>query len=503
MPPDDSVSASSSASGSDAEITFPIEYDEFAGQSFEADARGRGRLVIEGAGAFTTFTFIGPAQPSLSLGRELEFVFAVQKIRNVSVQANRITFDGTFRNGTAPEQTFAFHCLTPADTATVTRLLPAARDPAFDQDQELLAQLDRLPEARTPWTSVTGLIVAANVLVFVLMGLAGAGWLTAATDLTPYLRYGANHGLLTVDGQWWRLITSTFLHYGILHLALNMWALFQAGQLLEKLLGRALFTLVYFASGLCGGLVTILWNGSGGGLSAGASGAVFGVCGALLGYMLREKHALPRSLWEPCIKGTISFAGYNLVIGMMLPNIGNAAHLGGLAGGFAFGWLLAVPLDLEIRRHLIPPRLRLGAAVLVAVFAAGVISTRARLSDELAWSATFDATNQRDNALLAVLTPALNTYRPDQPNTELIRLLAQDIIPFNETWLTSLDPLSLAPPRKTTQRRDLAVTGLRLRLDAYRHLLTAIQKSDPRALSAYNSEMLVADEALRRFMAFR
>jgi len=200
----------------------------------------------------------------------------------------------------------------------------------------------RRPSSGFSLRSVTGVIVALNIAVFVLMaGFLGAGWVEV-TDMTPYVRYGANNAAVTMHGQWWRLITSMFMHYGVIHLALNMWALLQAGNLVERLQGRVLYALTYLGSGIGGGLLSIAWHGDKI-WSAGASGAIFGVYGALLGRTYRDRLALPKAVLQPLMKSTVIFAGYNLLYGMVNPGIDNADHIGGLATGIALGWLTAPP----------------------------------------------------------------------------------------------------------------------------------------------------------------
>jgi rhomboid protease GluP len=284
-----------------------------------------------------------------------------------------------------------------------------------------------------------------------------------------------------------------------------MWALFQAGQLLEKLLGRSLFVLVYFGSGLTGSLVTLLWHGDKM-WSAGASGAVFGVYGALIGYMLREKHALPKSVYQPGLKSALTFAGYNLFYGMVHPRIDNAAHLGGLLGGLALGWLVAVPVDLPSRLRLIPQRLRLGAALLAVAIVAGVVAAPRypyRLSEELAWSAAVKAPVARETDILRHQESALNTFQAGKPNPELARWLTHEGLPFAESWLKTMEDLPLTPGRTTATRRAAFVKILRLRLDAYRHLLVGVEKSDPLARDNFRTEERALKAEITQFAARR
>ena len=122
--------------------------------------------------------------------------------------------------------------------------------------------------ARTPATMA---LVAINLAVFVAMLMHGAGHWHSPNDVQ--LAWGAGFGPATKDGQWWRLGSALFLHFGLLHLSLNMWALWDGGRLVERLYGTLRFTVLYFASGLAGNLVSLLVQGDRA-VSGGASGAV-------------------------------------------------------------------------------------------------------------------------------------------------------------------------------------------------------------------------------------
>ena len=101
-------------------------------------------------------------------------------------------------------------------------------------------------------------------------------------QVATVLEWGANFGPKTMDGQWWRLFTSMFLHFGIIHIGFNMWVLWNVGRLVERLVGNFGFALLYVVSGLLGSVASLAWNPTT--ISAGASGAVFGVVGALIGF---------------------------------------------------------------------------------------------------------------------------------------------------------------------------------------------------------------------------
>ena len=179
---------------------------------------------------------------------------------------------------------------------------------------------------------VTALLLAAIAVMFVLETLAGG-----STDPQVLYSLGANHpqGVLG-QGEWWRLVSSMFLHIGFAHLLLNGWALYQLGALFELAVGSVWMVLVYFASGIAGSLASLWWTQ---GLSAGASGAVFGLIGALIAFLLRRRERLT-PFAKSLLAQLVGWAAINVFIGVSIPGIDNAAHLGGCAVGFLLGLVL-------------------------------------------------------------------------------------------------------------------------------------------------------------------
>ncbi len=213
---------------------------------------------------------------------------------------------------------------------------PATAAPAHNEQD-----FHRRLIAATPHAYVTPLLVAANVAVFAVMAALGVSVLGARAE--EYLRFGANFAPLTTGGEWWRLFTCTLIHFGIIHLAFNMWALWDSGRLTERLFGNGWFAVLYVFAGVSGSSASMLWNQEV--ISGGASGAVFGVFGALLAYMTVERGSIPPPTLNHLRVSTSTFVVYSLFYGFVQSGIDNAAHLGGLAGGFAMGLILARPLD--------------------------------------------------------------------------------------------------------------------------------------------------------------
>ena len=160
---------------------------------------------------------------------------------------------------------------------------------------------------------VTKLLVAINLIVFVAMLAGGAGLWHSSNSVQ--LAWGANFGPATQDGEWWRLGTAMFLHFGIIHLGLNLWALWDGGQLVERMYGPARFTAIYFASGLTGNLLSLVAN-KGLAISGGASGAIFGIYGALLVFLWRERHNLHPRDFRWFFWGAAGFATVSLSLAL-------------------------------------------------------------------------------------------------------------------------------------------------------------------------------------------
>jgi len=183
---------------------------------------------------------------------------------------------------------------------------------------------------------VTRTIIALNVLVYVAMGLSGVSW--TDPSVLQAIRWGADFGPLTLSGQWWRLFTSMFVHFGFFHIALNTWCLRNLAIALEPMMGRLAFSITYLFSGLAASVVSTAWNPWR--ASAGASGAIFGIAGAFVSYLVLKKAAIPASLVRQNLRSLAVFILLNLSIGAASGHIDNSAHVGGLAAGLIIGALI-------------------------------------------------------------------------------------------------------------------------------------------------------------------
>ena len=190
---------------------------------------------------------------------------------------------------------------------------------------------------------LTSGLAGRPLVTWALLAVNGAVWLGATAaggsgDRQVLIDFGAMFGPLIVDGEYWRLFTAIFLHVGIAHLAFNAFGLFIFGSLVESVYGHARFALIYAVSGLTGGVASFLVHSVV--VGAGASGAIFGVLGALAAYFVAQRRILGGAAWRSMI-GVLILAALNLAYGFMTPGIDNIAHLGGLAAGAFMGLVLA------------------------------------------------------------------------------------------------------------------------------------------------------------------
>ncbi|HMK29547.1 MAG TPA: rhomboid family intramembrane serine protease [Terriglobales bacterium] len=216
-----------------------------------------------------------------------------------------------------------------------------------------------------PQPAVTKALVAVNVAVFLLMLLSGASLMAPSSQYL--LRFGADFGPLTLDGQLWRILTSNYVHIGLLHIFFNMWCLWNLGPLAERILGPWAYLLTYTACGIAGSLASLWIHPVA--IGAGASGAIFGLAGALITALYLGKLPYPGQMLRGLMRSLLSFAGYNLFFGAVVPGIDNSAHIGGLLTGLALGALLA-PLLHEgpDQRRAHERFIFLGAAVFLVAF---------------------------------------------------------------------------------------------------------------------------------------
>jgi rhomboid protease GluP len=197
---------------------------------------------------------------------------------------------------------------------------------------------------QTPKIHVTRALIAVNVLIYALMVLTGGSLEPSGQQM---LRWGAGYGPLTTHHQSWRLFTEMFLHFGFIHVGMNMFVLWQGGQLVERLFGHLTFLIIYILSGLTGSIISLHFHPLS--LTGGASGAVFGIFGALLGYLYVQRGTVPAQILRSLANSVGIFVIYNFIFARLSSEVDLSAHLGGLIGGIVLGALLGRKLDQPVK----------------------------------------------------------------------------------------------------------------------------------------------------------
>lgn len=186
----------------------------------------------------------------------------------------------------------------------------------------------------------TIILIGINILVFILMALSGVGILEPNT--LSLLKWGADYGPLTLTGDWWRTVTCNFVHIGIFHLLMNMYAFLFIGIMLEQQIGFRRMFIAYLLTGLWSSAISLFMHGDL--VSAGASGSIFGLYGIFLAFLCF--HRIEKGQRNALLSSILIFVGYNLMDGMK-EGSNNAAHIGGLISGFLLGVTYVTGLRYE------------------------------------------------------------------------------------------------------------------------------------------------------------
>ncbi|API90540.1 rhomboid protease GluP [Virgibacillus pantothenticus] len=202
---------------------------------------------------------------------------------------------------------------------------------------------------------LTYIILLLCVSLFLMLETNGG-----SENIQTLIQFGAKFNpAIMEDGEWWRIVSSMFLHIGWLHLVMNMIAVYYLGTLVERIYGSLRFLIIYFLAGIGGGIASFAFSAN---IAAGASGALFGLFGALLFFGLHHR----RIFFQTIGTNVIMLIGINIVFGFSIPAIDNGAHLGGLVAGFIASGIVHLPKQKEWGKQI-------GAVLVYLALAFGII----------------------------------------------------------------------------------------------------------------------------------
>lgn len=400
-------------------------------------------------------TWLGAAELS-------EFAIATHRLRNVYSDMEWLSFD-VVRRFWWPRH-YVVRCGDAHTATTLAGLLPSTRSKWFEKQATDIRDFYRLQRTAQHRPLVTTLLVVTAITIYLIQAAASGYWLRLQ-DSTLF-EWGANAGSFTVHGNWWRLLAALFLHLDPLHLIVNMWVLWSTGRLVERLFNSVSFAAIYFAAGIVGGLLSIAWNPAG--MTVGASGAIFGILGAFLAYMLHGRTRIPQPVMRAHLIPTTLFIFFSILNGLAEVGIDNAAHIGGLATGLLLGWAFARPLQREL--GWVQLAQSVGAVLLVTLASAGLLlqvtgpvsrpGPQEQFLLDHPWYRAGEAAN-----LLHWQEIANQVNAGTIPNTDLKRHFENEIIPFwREAEPRLRKEIAIAPPAsKAILQAAADFAGLRLR----------------------------------------
>jgi len=322
-------------------------------------------------------------------------------------------------------------------------------------------------------------LIAVNALVYAVMVLRGV----SALDPTPRdgIAFGADFGPLTFGGQWWRLVTSMFVHFGAIHIGLNMWCLWNLGRAAERLMGRIPYLLAYFVSGIFSSIVSVYWHPMA--ASAGASGAIFGLAGVLVSFVYLKKTPSHLQINKNMLGSLGTFIFFSLVYGAARPGISNAAHLGGLVMGLVVGAVLPAAASSEAARRT---RLSIVAALsAITLIASAVGAQRLQAGvGELASIQDLITQHKSDEALARL--EELTTRRPQMASAQSMLASLYFKKGQFQRGIAALEKAYAAEPQNVAYQKQLGAAYVSLgQFDKAMAIYRKVVQADPTDPNAF------------------
>lgn len=380
-----------------------IDADMFSSQqiasSMEQGAELINKLNGRNATAFKLFLFDGePESDKLGIITEGQVDITSERkfLKTLSINIS----EGTVRKH------FSVPAFDAKIVSTVKRFFSRKLDKVGTTAEDILKLLEQRNKdyevqmkVKKPW--LTYGIIIVNILVWLLIKLIS---FRSGIAYTNYLEpFGAKINSLIIQGQYWRFVTPMFLHADEIHLALNCYSLFIVGSQVEKIYGRFKFSLIYFVAGILGNIVSFAFSIN---PAVGASGAIFGLTGAMLFFAMKRPSLLKSSYGVNLITTIV----INLAYGFMNSRIDNSAHMGGFVGGFLITGVVATSKEETKRDKLVR---------IVSLIMALMVTT----------AATLYGFNNQNNKVVPMLTELQTLYgKEDWAGAEEI---GEDIIALN------------------------------------------------------------------------
>lgn len=455
---------------------------------------GTGEIVFAADGIH----LLGKKNRTLRFSQKIDFCIQPQQVLNLVREGKLLRFGIAVPKG--KNLLMQFWAEDEATARKIQQVLPTNHTPEFAALRAETADFQDRLKAVGGASWITSTLIAINILVFIACALSGGGVISPNPQVL--MNWGTNFGPLTMNGQWWRLFTAMFLHFGLLHLAFNMWALYTGGRLVEKLYGSASYVLLYLGAGLCGSFASVLWNPIVN--SAGASGAIMGVYGAMLAFFLRKDTLVPASIVAQQRNSVLVFAGYNLIFGVSHQGIDNAAHIGGFLGGLVLGLSMIRPLDVERRATSGIRHWALGAVVAFALLGPlsyALAHPGTARKQELQMRSDIDWVGKQEIVVGQLLNDGLQQYKAGKINdSQFANLIEHDVLPRWDEIQQRIANDQLPAGSKLQAARSALIDYCDSRHEALKLLDTYLHSGNADDLKQSNVKTENAKTALKTFL---
>jgi rhomboid protease GluP len=291
-------------------------------------------------------------------------------------------------------------------------------------------------------------IMVINVLVFIVMVIAGVGLFEPSESL---VHWGGNYKPYTVNGDWWRLISCVFVHAGIVHVAFNLYALYMVGIFLEPMLGKTRYIAAYLSTGVLASVASLWWH-TDPVVSIGASGAIFGLYGVFLPLLFSK--LIPEQIRKSLLQSIGIFVLFNLVYGFTKPGIDNSAHIGGLLSGMVIGYAYLASL----RGSSIRPMTVAMVVVIATVVGSGLYLTNAS-NDSMTYLKNLDLFHEMQDKALGPMSDEKITR---EERVKKVKEISLPALEASRTYLVQSASLKLN--EKQSRQRTLWLQYMNLRI---------------------------------------
>lgn len=326
---------------------------------------------------------------------------------------------------------------------------------------------------------VTPVVIAINLVVFGLMVFQGIDWMSPTS--AELLDWGGNLRSLVLRGEYYRLLTACFLHIGIIHLALNMYALLMIGVMLEKLIGSKRFLTAYLVTGFAASVTSVCWHSNT--VSAGASGAIFGMYGVF--FALLTTNLIERNARRELLSSIGLFIIYNLAFGLK-GGVDNAGHIGGLVSGILFGYGLTPALRStgNVTRSIV-----FTAGISVVILGISSFALTRVPKDMIIYHEQLDLYTKNEEVALETIR-----HLSDNPSKREIRMIENQGLPkWKENLGIVLHLKGLDLDEEFARRVEILDEYTQHRIEYYELLIVAMKDTT----KDYSDELLAIDMKVR------